>query len=315
MENIPILFFVNEGNQFNFRNNLTEILKRNDIIHEQLFFYIEHDVNRSQAVRVIKDLGVISPQIIETPDDDAIKKFLEIYPRTAYVRHVIEVLRKTQTEINAVLQDENEQSVRKNKDIHDRIDELDEVIHKLKTAAERISERDNYERPEAIQSAIDACVDKIMDWRKRKIKITNENDAPNIAFEFDREVQRFFKEFINQIDFDFQTAVTGIRSNFASDYAAAEFNDGYTAALECQINLTVYEIPRIMQGLVDLKDERMIEHGDSLFGTLKNAFTGAAAQERELIKEVTFKYEEWRNYAKSQISTVINLHLMYQSCR
>ena len=171
LENVPILFFVNEGNRNEFKHNLVKILKRDGIIHEQLFFCIAPEISRSQVERVIKDLGVLNPQVVDTPTDVMLKKYLEIYPMTAYIGSVIEVLRKTKADIKSVLQDENEQSVSINGSIREKIDTLNEIIRKLKSAAERIAKRDNYEIPAALQTVKNTFLRKIENWRKWRIKI------------------------------------------------------------------------------------------------------------------------------------------------
>ncbi|MDR1977716.1 MAG: hypothetical protein LBQ42_03170 [Synergistaceae bacterium] len=216
LENTPILFYINEQNLKEFSRNLTDFLKRRDVGHEQLFFHIDHKLNRSQVERVISDSGVGCPQIVESPTDDLIKKYLEVYPITAYIRQAIGVLRTTLSKIGAVLQAENEQSISINGSVHQEIDRLVEVIQKLKNANEKIVQRDNFETPNGLSVVKNNFMQKIINWRTKKIKITNEDEAYRIATEFENDIHVFFEEFINQVHTEFHTALGNIRSNFQS---------------------------------------------------------------------------------------------------
>ena len=78
LEYTPILFFVNEKNRRLFRENLKAILKRSDIISEQLFFHINPELGHSQMQRIIKELGVNNPQIANDSIDLALAKYFEV---------------------------------------------------------------------------------------------------------------------------------------------------------------------------------------------------------------------------------------------
>jgi hypothetical protein len=307
LENTPILFYINEQNRREFRNNLTNILKHGDVGTEQLFFCINPDLNRSQVERVIRDLGVESPQIVESSSDDVIKRYLEVYPMTAYVQQVIGVLRGVQSEYGAVLQAENEQSIKINSTIHQKIDCLDEVIQKLKSANGKITQRDNFETPAGLTAAKNDFVQKVANWRKKKIKITSDSEAGSIAVEFDKEAHDFFKDFIRQISVVFQSNIEAILKNFALEYSLAGFNDNYVTEQELHIDLSGYDIPKLIEGLLELKKEQYVQQSDSPFNIFKNVFGNAPSPEtRELKLEVTYLYQEWRDYAIESASPIMD---------
>ena len=120
--------------------DLKAILKRNDIIPEQLFFHISSEIGNTQMIRIIKDLGVGNPQIVnDTIVNDTIElvlaKYFEIYPMTAYIQRIINALREVQANISSVLQAESEKNISINSGIRQKIDSLDVIVHKLKNAA------------------------------------------------------------------------------------------------------------------------------------------------------------------------------------
>jgi hypothetical protein len=307
LENTPILFYVNEQNRREFRKNLTDILYRDDVRAEQLFFNINSELNRSQVVRVIKDLCVECPQIVESPSDSIIKRYLEVYPMTAYIHQVIDVLRNVQSEIGTVLQAENEQSVSINGAIRQKIDHLDGMIQKLKNASERIVQRDNFETPAGLYTAKRDFVLKAQNWRKQKIKITSDSEADGIAVVFNKEIHGFFKDFISQIDAEFQSGIDSICSNFASVYSYADFDDNYTTEQESHIELSGFEIPKLIEGLLELKKEEYVLPSDSPLDIFKNMFGNAPIPEiKELKREVTYLYQEWRDYATAALSPILD---------
>jgi hypothetical protein len=298
LENTPILFYVDEQNRREFRKNLASVLMRDDVASEQLFFRIDSDLSRSQIERVIKDLGVECPQMVEAPSDEVIKKYMEVYPRTAFVGQVIEILRKVQSTIGGVLQTENEQSVSINGAIRQEIDRLDEIIRKLKNAGERISQRDNLETPAGLYTARQDFVLKVQNWRKKKIKITSDSEASAIAVEFDKEIRDFFKDFIRQIDMEFQANIDIILKNLALGYSHADFEDNYVTEQKLQIDLTNFDVPKLIERLLELKKEQFVQQTNSWVGVFKNVFGNAPTTETtELEREVTYLYQEWRDYA------------------
>jgi hypothetical protein len=308
LENTPILFYISEKNRREFMRNLTDILQRGDVGTEQLFFCINPDLNHSQVEREIRDLGVECPQIVGSPSDDVIKRYLAVYPMTAYVQQVSGVLRGLRSEIGAALQAENERSIKTNGAVHQEIDSLDEVIQKLKSANEKIAQRDNFEPPTGLQTAKADFMQKILNWRKKKIKMTSDEEARKAAAEFTGDIQRFFKEFISQVDLVSQSAIDDVGSNFFSTYDSAGFGDNYRAAQEYRLDLSGYAPPDLVSALLALKSEGYEEQAETPFGLLKNVknMWGGAPDEKELVKVVTYLCQDWREIAEMLTSSVLD---------
>ncbi len=317
LENTPILFYINEQNRSEFRCNLTDILKRQEVKTHQLFFSISSDLNRSQVERVIRDLGVARPQIVSSPSAEIIKQYFEIYPMTAYVQQVIVVLRVMQTEIDTVLQAENEQSIRTNGAIHQKIDALNETIQKLKGASEGIIQRDNFVFPEVLMTAKKDVVLNIINWRKKKIKMTSDEEAVRISSEFVSEINTLFKEFISHVQTVFQAIVGDINTKFQSIYYSAEFGDMYVANQDVSVDLTGYIIPELITELLKLKTEQYVTPNDSPFGFIKDVFGNTPPGPREPIREVTYLYQEWRNNAITVISPILDsvIYSVYETSK
>jgi molybdopterin converting factor small subunit len=305
LENMPILFYIDGQNRREFQKNLTELLKRADVKPEQLFFRIDPDLNRTQVERVIKDLGVNSPQTVESPTDDLIKRYLEVYPMTAYVQQVIRVLQAALPTIGEALRAENEQSVNINGAIHQEIDRLDEIIQKLKNVNERIVHRDNFESPDGLSAAKDAFILKILNWRKNKIKINSDKEAYGVATEFENDIQGFFADFASQAHTEFRSAIEDINSRFNAAYLSANFGDGYEAKQEFPIDLSGFALPKLTFGFLELKNEKYVEQTDTPLDIFKNILGSAPANETKgPVRVVTYLYQDWRENAAALASPV-----------
>jgi hypothetical protein len=228
---------------------------------------------------------------------------------TAYVQQVIGVLRGVQSEIGAVLQAESEQSIKINSAIYQEIDSLDEVIQKLKSTSEKITQRDNFEPPAGLSAAKAGFVTKIVDWRKKKIKMTSEDEARKVAAEFEKDSRLFFKEFTSQVEAAFHAAINDIGSKFFSDYYSAGFGDMYKSNQEFHINLSGYALPDFVSGFLELKSEQYVEQSETPFGRLKNMknmWANAPSDDKEPVRVVTYLYQEWREKAETLASPVLD---------
>ncbi|MGL6058719.1 MAG: hypothetical protein ACRC17_10425, partial [Culicoidibacterales bacterium] len=146
LTNTPILFYIDEQTLLNFREFFEKIYYREDVNEKQLFFYINSEnLNSEQIQRTIQDLGIEHPQLVKTLDDAQIQNFFEIYPITDYVGEAIMIFQKQIEQINTDLIAENERSRQQNSKIREEIDNLEQMLRKLKASDELIVQRDNFE--------------------------------------------------------------------------------------------------------------------------------------------------------------------------
>lgn len=125
LTNTPILFFVKKEDMGVLRRDLLSVLERKDVCRMQLFFMFDDDVNVEQMTRFISDLGVGKPQIVKDMDDELVMKYLQNYPMTEYIREVIRIMEEEISKISQILEMENRESEIANKDIHNRIERLE----------------------------------------------------------------------------------------------------------------------------------------------------------------------------------------------
>lgn len=295
LANIPILFYVDWQDTHNFRTGLTELLKRSDVDVEQLFFLINSDLDCAQVQRVIQDLGVASPQIINSPSDDVVKKYLAVYQETDYVYEAIEALRGAYQVINDNGKIANVKGQQHSSLILEKINQLDVTIKLLKDVEAQFVQRDNREIPASLPDARENLFEKITNWRRKKIKITSDVEAYRIADEFQDELNEMFKNFISDITNTFDTEIQNMRIDYYNLYKEANFDETYTASQSDVLHIAQYELPDLRAQLVALKSERYVEPTATISNFAKKIISNQTADApKELVREVTYIYQNWR---------------------
>jgi hypothetical protein len=158
-----------------------------------------------------------------------------------------------------------------------------------------------------LAAAKNAFILKIVDWRKKKIKINSDEEAYSVASEFENDIHVFFVGLVAQAYTEFRNAVEDINSRFNSTYTSANFDDGYTARQESHIDLSGFDLPPLTYRFLALKNEKYVEQTDTPFGRFKNMLGSAPANEpKEPVRVVTYLYQEWREIAVTLLSPVVD---------
>ena len=303
------MFCVTEQNRVAFEKNLSAVISRDDVITEQLFFIIDKFPDRFRVERFIADSGIKEPQIVSRPDDSPIQRFLALYPVTEYIRQAIAVFRREEETLHEILQAEDQRSIQTNGDLHEKIEALDACVNLLKLAHERILQRDNYRSPDALGAAKNDRLARIQNWRRKKVKITDDAEAVREADAFAGEAQAAFAAFIAQAQNIFNAEVDGIRAALAQAYVSAEYDDEFITAEGSELDLTAFALPELPPSLLVLFTEQYIEPknaADFLGGILKNLPSVQQAKPKEPIRQVTYLYSEWRQCAAEALSPVLD---------
>jgi len=309
LENTPVLFCVNEQNRAALEGNLRTVIKHKKVVPEQLFFLIGQFPDRFRVERLIADSGIKEPQFVSSPDDDRIRQFLMLYPVTDYIRRAIEAFRQEEKTLRDILQAEDRRSVQANGDLHQKIEALDTCVHLIKSAHERILQRDNYRRPDALDDAKNDCLARIQHWRKKKVKITDAAEAVCEAETFEGEVQSAFAAFIERAQAIFRAEAGSIHAGLDESYASAEYDDAFSAS-ECgEIDLTAFSVPELSSSLLCMFTEQYTDTknpADFLGGLLKNLPAAANTKQKEPVRSVTYLYSEWRQRAAETLAPVLD---------
>lgn len=290
----PLVLCLDKDSLGSLNDNLQYFYSRKDVEQEQLFFLIHPSLNRGGMEREIKDLGVISPKVITSVNDDLVKKYLEVYPVTDYIYNVIQLLKKVEKKIESHVNEENKRSEITNREIHGRIDELEDILKRLKVSADKFINRDNLELSEDMQDAKTQLMNSIMGWKNKKIKITKENEAVNVSCEFDERLNRIYDSFVQRIADIGDNAKEVIETEYEEWYQQAEFDTAYAPAVCVMKEVECETLPKIAEEVLKLKEERYVMPKEDIFGRFLKT---PEEKELEPVLKITYYYQKWREYA------------------
>ena len=301
LQSTPVIFYLDRKSVGWLQYNLVTLLKRNDITAEQLFFIIS-PVLGEKVKRVIQDLGVKEPQIILSPDDNDVYKYLEIFPVSEYIYDAIKAFRKQTDQIEVILDEENKKSEITNKDIHGRIKELEAILGRLKAACERLKNKDNIDLPSELKIAKLDLLTAINQWKKKKTKISKPEEARLLSYEFDTEVRQRFEQFKMEIQKDYSLECASLLSQCEECYREVGYREDFVIEKIEPDALTRSIAPNISDQLMEIKEEQYVMPKEDFLG--KFFKSNQEEVPREPVLETTYYYEKWRSYAVGQIEPV-----------
>lgn len=294
LTNTPILMYINSPDNIENRKELQSIICRDEINFRQLFFCIKSGLNKPQIERIIRDLGVKEPNIVAGADDAAIEEYFEIYPVTEYIKTVLDIFREKTSEIQSELDDENKKSLMINSEIHSKIDILENEIRLLKAADDLFVQRDNLVMPEEYAESMESFKSKIAEWRKKKTKTTNKEEALKMAVEFNVQLEKFYEEFVSEIDEVSVVKSEDIDELFTQWFADTNVEPDYSPTIDFNYEAKEYITPTLADAFMKLKTEQYVDQKGTIFDLFR---TSGETEEKEQILEETYAYEVWRELA------------------
>lgn len=303
LEDTPIVFFVGSDNHSFLKTNLKQIIQRNDVSSNQLFFYLDTSVSLGKTQRIISEMGVANPQIIsESPKEIGyrIEKYFKTYPMTAYIQKVIGLFSKIQFDIDSILKIETEENVSINSETRLEINSLDVVINKLKMAQEKINHRENLHPPIVFKEKVKEFEMNITKWNKNKINVARQK-----SLDFSDALEKYFNEFLIQIEAEFNEISCQIHKNFSEMYNSADYGDGYVGKEINSFDKSGFRMPSIVEELLEFKVEKMIPE-NNIFDMAVSLFSSTKPEETKEKLVIEYPTEKWRNYALQTITPIVD---------
>ncbi|WP_029202021.1 hypothetical protein [Oribacterium sp. NK2B42] len=300
LHSTPVLFYIDRKTASTLQYNLLELLKRDDITQDQLFFMISPALGE-KAEREIRDLGVKKPQVVTSVDDPLIFRYFELFPESEYIYDSINVFQKQADELGAILKEENRQSEITNRDIHEKIKELDNILTNLKISNDHFYNRENLDLPLDLIRAKSYLIDNINQWKIKKTKITDVAEARSLAYEFESEVFRFFDDFKHAVNQFYFIQCATLMTLCDEWYKGAQYKEDFNVKEIVASELSEHSIHRIADELMDIKEEQYVIPKDDFFGKL---FKTSEASIQEPVLETIYYYENWRSHAANVVGPV-----------
>lgn len=303
LHNTPILFYISDENRKQFQNDLRKLIERPDVINAQLFFIADSSVDADKAARIVLDLGIPNPQFITSLADPIIENYMYLYPRSEYIYQAIKAFRKKTDVIGTELKEENHISEVQNRSVYAQIDELTDIITRLKDSLTKFRNRDNIDLPEnwiAIQQELLAA---IKNWRIRKTKITGTAEGEFQAVEFDKDLRYMYHNYLSSLNAAVINTKDDLYRSYSIIYEEAKYDESFSGSVK-EVSIKVPDvdtIPSVVTNLLQEKEEQWVQPKEDLFGMF---FKTTPSEPKEPVLETTYYYQAWRDLAANIIMPV-----------
>ena len=300
----PILIHITDKTLPMLAAELAYFKARRDVTEEQLFFSIGATLDRMTIDRVIRDLGIMNPKLVDTPADLPVRRYLEVYPITAFIRNSLDILRGASNNIWEQLEKDNEESIVKNREIHEKINSINDALERLRNAEEFFKGYPNSVPSGFMTEMEEELLKKINDWRGKRIKINRFEEAVPAAGELERDTKQLVLTYGNRIRTDTDDKISGLRKDFETEYSNIHY-DNFEPETKVLDLLEIGTVEAFAQKLLELKEEKYVEAKEDLIGMF---FKARQSEEREMVLETTYYYKTWRDYAADLVKKVVNTY-------
>ena len=297
----PILIHITDHTLSALEAELAYFKARKDVTEEQLFFSIGGTLDKMTIERVIRDLGVVSPKVVDTPADQAVRRYIEVYPITDYVRKSLNILRVTANDIGENLERDIKESVIKNQEIHERIFNINDILDRLGKARAFYNGYPDSAPSGYMKEMGEELLNKVNNWRGRKTKINKFEEAVSEAGEFERDVKKLVMTYGIRTRKDMENKINGLGRDFEAEYKNAQYDDFEPATKPADLP-EIGGIESFAQELLGMKEEKYVESKEDLIGLF---FKGRQSEEKEMVLETTYYYKKWRDYVSELVKKVV----------
>lgn len=307
LRNTPLLYCLDRTILPNLQEELEYLLAREDVSAGQLFFIIHNDLNYDKAERLIKDLGISNPKIIEDPYDNEVKKYFELYPITDFIYSADTIIKDEYNHLKEMIERENKQSEIENREIHFQIDKYEESLYQLNKTLGAFINRDNLDIPDQFNDDKDYLYNTIKTWQKRRTKITNTADAESYAVDLNALLHKEYRDFMTRIDDAAIRVSEDIKDGFQDMYEKSGFKilpDLTTIVLASDPS---DDFPSVSDSLLSLKEENYVTPKD----LLGRFFKSSDNSEKSPVLEVTYYFQKWRDYSINTIEPLTENYIKY----
>lgn len=298
LECTPILIYITAKTLSDLASDLAYFRSRPEVSEEQLFFMIEETLDSKTIERVIRDLGIVNPNIVKAPDDPSVQKYIKVYSITTYLWNALRILRSNAEQIRVEFVKDYDDSAATNSKIPPKIHEIEDKIAKLKKALESITEYRDEVKLAYTSKAKEELINKVNSWHSKKTKIYNNEDAIRTALSFEKDVMQWLKDFGQKAKNEADERRKSIKRDLESEYCNADYEEFHPATLE--VSFPDMEIIKpFFRELLDLKEERYVEAKEDFIGKI---FKGRQSFERQKELETTYNYSNWRSLVAGRVN-------------
>ena len=304
LTNTPILICVDRSTLPGLQETIRYFTKRKkekkDVIPEQVFFYIHPSVNKDNVKRIICDLDVQNPKIVEDAQDQQILRYIELYPVTDHIAGAVKLLRQQINKMQGVFTEEEEASLKSNADVPKKLDIANTELKLLKLTKETFEKNIELQIPDDWQNYKDELIDGILNWKKNKTKTTRRDEATVMANMFDKEIKRLYEAYERKLSESLFKMKEATDIHYSQLYECAKADSDFKPTLSNLQQISSEELPVYISGLMDQKEEKYVPSTNDF--DIMGIFFKPSKQ--ELVLETSYYYQKWREYIKIQVEPV-----------
>ena len=297
LTNTPVLITVDRTNRSVFRKELQYLLDRPDIKQRQLFILIHPAINKERAIRVITDLGVHDPQVVDGPDDARILAYLNDYPAMEYTRTAISVLRETLNGLKDAFEKVNRFGMATNAGVRDEIGVLEKRLDLLKDSLARIQDDDFFSPPQTFEGPSNLLEGQIVTWHNKKSSVSGHDQIVRTALDYAADLQTFVHSYELNIGSLMESAELAIEQSLTDIYEASGARPLQPSETTFQINQARFVFPDIAVMLGELTETSYASPRNDFFGLF--ATMGETSAEKTPIEVANL--EIWRSLARKTL--------------
>ena len=292
---VPVVFVVDKDNVRTLFDFITAMNNKKDVSNQQLFFIISPTINKNETERMIQDLGLTHPRIVESIDDSEIKKYFEVYPISDYIHETIKKLESEKQSIESFIREETTTSVATNSTINQEIEKYDGVLSNLKQSYDLFSNRDNLDLSKEFMDSKEKMIFRIRNWKSRKSKTANDDEAERLADDLNVVMFRAIGQFTSEIDNIIETKRKYYNCELQRWYYRAMCDDENPIIFPVMKQHQMVFLPTIAKDLLDIhSEEDSISDKKAVY-----SFNGKKTEE----SEITWSLQKWRKYVESIVSS------------
>lgn len=296
----PILIYLSSKTIGNLLPHIRYFKARKDVIPEQLFFYIHSSLSAVKTKRIIIDLGIEAPQIVDNLNSPSIKRYFELFPYTKYIHDSIIEYKAVYLQIQDVIEAEKEKNNEEYSEIQNKLGLIEERISLLKDTGEFFSGKVNFEIPVAWKETKDKYIHLIENWQKKKTVITEEAEAKTVAENYNIEILKAYYSFMAEISQIVQVTKPTLDKMLNDWYLKAGIQDDYFPEnIEIESSNTIM-LPELSSRFMNIKSEELIDKKEDIVGML----LWGAQPKNEKVLVTKYYYQKWREYASEQVEPI-----------
>ena len=306
LRNIPILFYLDRDTLPYLQKGLSDLIKREDISQNQIFFYIAPTLRKGMVKRIIRDLSVENPQIVDSLQDSSIKQYFEMFPMSDYISETLSVLRNKTNEIRDQLTEEDQKRQEENKEKYALIHAYEDNIDALRDSENLFLNQPFSSMTESWSETKEKLISQVSKWQPRRTKVTGETEGTYWAEEYDKQISKAFVEFTQSLLSSFYDMRENIRSNYSVWYRKAGVDTSFdTSDITCS-DFAIGQIPPLKDTFLEMKEEAyVVPKDENILGFLFNNQQKTKAQP-EAVLVTSYYLQPWREHAESTVKTRVN---------